>query len=103
MTIVFTRLFFVVLSSIVGYYIGSLMGDFAMKAGLLGVGIGFFVALVVILVEWRMRSLSIRNLSASVFGLIFGFFMAWILMLVVRLVPMDDIIYSSLNIIFILD
>jgi uncharacterized protein YacL len=102
MTIIFIRLFFVVLSSIVGYYVGSLMGGFVMQAGLLGAGIGFVVALAVIFVEWRMRGLSIRNLSASVFGLIFGFFMAWILMLVARLVPMDEIVYSSLNIIFIL-
>lgn len=102
MTIIFIRLFFVVLGSIVGYYIGSLMGGFAMQSGLLGAGIGLVVALAVIFVEWRMRSLSIRNLSASVFGLIFGFFMAWILMLVARLVPMDEIVYSSLNIIFIL-
>jgi len=102
MTIALLRLFFALLSTIVGYYLGSLMGDFSIKYALSGAGIGFFGALLVILIEFKMRKFSIRNLSASVFGLIFGFFMAWILMLVLRLIPMEDRLYSSLNIVFIL-
>ena len=102
MTVISIRLFFVLLGSIVGYYVGSLLGGSDPKFALMGTGIGFFASLIVILVELNLKKFSIRNLSASVFGLIFGFFMAWMLMLVVRLIPMSESIYSSLNIIFVL-
>ena len=102
MTIIALRVFFVILSSVVGYYVGSLTGDMSLKFALGGAAIGFFASLAVILVELRLKSVSIRNLSAAVFGLIFGFFMAWILTLVVRLVPMNEAAYSSINIVFIL-
>jgi len=49
-----------------------------------------------------MRRFSIRNLSAAVFGLIFGFFMAWILTSVLKLIPMSIELFSSLQIILIL-
>ncbi|OGW75858.1 MAG: hypothetical protein A2Z72_04335 [Omnitrophica bacterium RBG_13_46_9] len=102
MTIVFIRLFFIILSSIVGYYIGSVISVFSFQYALAGAAIGFFGSLLVILLEVRLKKISVRNLSVAVFGLIFGFFMAWILTLVVRLIPMDDRAYSSVNIIFIL-
>ncbi len=102
MTLISIRLFFVILSSIVGYYVGSILGDFNIVYGTSGAIIGFFASLLVILLEIRLRRLSVRNLSAAVFGLIFGFFMAWILTLVIRLIPMDEKIYSSLNIVFVL-
>lgn len=102
MTLIFIRLFFAFLSAIVGYYVGSLIGGFAPVAGITGALVGLTLSLFVILVELRLRKFSVRNLSAAVFGLIFGFFMAWMLTLVVRLIPMDEKIYSSFNIIFIL-
>jgi len=102
MTVLSVRLFFIFLSSIAGYYIGSLIGDFTPEYALMGTGVGFFASLLVILVEIKLRRFSVRNLSAAVFGLIFGFFMAWMLTLVMRLIPMDERVYSSLNIIFVL-
>ena len=102
MTIIFIRIFFTFLSTIVGYYVGSLMGNFETKAALIGAGAGFFSSLLVVFIEYKLRKFSARNLSAAVFGLIFGFFMAWMLMLVVKLIPMDGNMYSSLNIVFIL-
>ena len=102
MTIIAIRSFFIILSSIVGYYLGSLMGNFSVIYGFYGAGVGFFGSLFIILIEVRLKKASSRNLSAAVFGLIFGFFMAWILMLVVKLIPMDERMSSALNIIFIL-
>ena len=102
MTVVSIRLFFMILSSIAGYYIGSLLGKFEPVYGVTGAGIGFFGSILIILLELRLKRFSARNLSAAVFGLIFGFFMAWMLTLVVRLIPMDESIYSSLNLIFVL-
>lgn len=102
MSVIAVRLFFAILSTIVGYYVGSLIGGFNLEAAMAGAGVGFFGSLLVILLEIRLRRFSIRNLSAAVFGLIFGFFMAWILTLVVKLIPMDEKLYSAINIIFIL-
>ena len=57
---------------------------------------------MVILVEMAMKRFSIRNLSAAVFGLIFGFFMAWVLTSVMKLIPMSIQLFASLQIILIL-
>ena len=102
MTIIFIRLFFMLLSSTAGYYLGSVVSDFYYKISIIGGIIGFFASALIILLEVRLQKTSMRNLSAAVFGLIFGFFMAWILTLVIRLIPMDPRIYSALNIAFIL-
>jgi len=102
MTILALRLFFILLSVIVGYYVGLLMSGFTQVFGILGAFIGAVSAIVLIVVEILMRRFSIRNLSAAVFGLIFGFFMAWLLTLVLKLIPMDPNLFSSLQIIFIL-
>lgn len=102
MTIIFLRAFFVILSSVVGYYVGSLLGSFSPAWGTGGLFIGFIGALAIILIEIVMRRFSIRNLSAAVFGLVFGFFMAWLLTSVIRLIPMSLELFASLQIILIL-
>ena len=76
MTVLYLRAFFVVVSSIAGYYIGALMGNFNMAWQLGGAIFGFAGSSLIVLLEILMRRFSIRNLSAAVFGLIFGFFMA---------------------------
>ncbi|MFA4981267.1 MAG: PIN domain-containing protein [Candidatus Omnitrophota bacterium] len=102
MTVIFLRIFFVFLSSVAGYYVGSTLGDLRMSWALSGAVAGFFGALLVILVEMGMKRFSVRNLSAAVFGLFFGFFMAWILTSVMKLIPMSIEMFSSLQIILIL-
>lgn len=102
MTIVFLRVFFIVISSIVGYYIGAIFGDFAVGPSLIGCFSGFLGGAAIIILEVVTRRASIRNLSAAVFGLIFGFFMAWLISSVLRLIPMDPRLYASLQIVFIL-
>jgi len=102
MTLLSLRLFFATLSTIVGYYVGMLINNFKPGTGFKGAIIGFISAVVLIILEIRLRRFSVRNLSAAVFGLIFGFFMAWLLTLVIKLIPMDDRLFSSLQIIFII-
>ncbi|MFA6079135.1 MAG: hypothetical protein WC779_05255, partial [Candidatus Omnitrophota bacterium] len=102
MTIIFLRVFFVMLGTIVGYYVGALMGDFDVAWAISGTIIGFMASLVIVLLEVVMRRFSIRNLSAAVFGLFFGFFMAWILTSVLKLIPMDIKLFSSIQIVMIL-
>src|SRR3989338_4732766 len=102
MTVIFIRAFFVILSSIVGYYVGALLGDFKVEWALSGVLTGFIGSSIIILLEVAMIMFSIRNRSAAVFGLIFGFFMAWILTSVLKLIPMYIKLFSSIQITLIL-
>ena len=99
MTVIFLRTFFVILFSIVGYYVGAIMGDLKPLWALIGVLSGFMGSIIIILIELGMRRLSVRNLSAAVFGLIFGFFMAWLLTSVIKLIPMGIELFSSIQIV----
>jgi uncharacterized protein YacL len=102
MTVLYLRTFFVIVSTIVGYYVGALLGNFNTVWQMGGAICGFVGSNAIILIEVMMRRFSIRNLSAAVFGLIFGFFMAWILTSVLKLIPMSIQLFSSLQIILIL-
>ena len=99
MTIRFIRAFFLVLSAFCGYYIGSLYPA-VQNAPLLGAGIGAVSGILLMLLEVKLKSVSLRNLSAAAFGLIFGFFMAWMVTLILRLIPMDEGVYPICQIIF---
>ncbi|MDD5681536.1 MAG: TRAM domain-containing protein [Candidatus Omnitrophica bacterium] len=102
MTVLYLRAFFVIVSTIVGYYVGILMGNYNLVWQVTGAICGFAGSSIIILMEVGMRRFSVRNLSAAVFGLIFGFFMAWILTSVLKLIPMSIELFSSLQIILIL-
>ncbi|EFK95373.1 conserved hypothetical protein, partial [sediment metagenome] len=102
MTVLSLRLFFIFLSTIVGYYVGSLLGQFDPKWAYGGAMLAFVGSLGIILLEIGMRRFSIRNLTSAVFGLIFGFFMAWIVTSVLRLIPMSIELFASFQIILIL-
>ena len=75
------------------------MGDLKPLWALIGVLSGFMGSIIIILIELGMRRLSVRNLSAAVFGLIFGFFMAWLLTSVIKLIPMGIELFSSIQIV----
>ncbi len=100
MTERFIRAFFLILSVVCGYYVGSLLTDLSREGAMIGAGAGFVCALLLILLEVKLKHVSLRNLSAAAFGLVFGFFMAWMVTLIVRLIPMDEVIYSVLQIAF---
>lgn len=102
MTVTFLRLFFIFLSTVVGYYVGSLLGGFLPQWAFAGSVTAFVCSLLIIALEIGMRRFSIRNLSAAVFGLLFGFFMAWVLTSVLRLIPMSMELFASFQIILIL-
>ncbi|MGB3242231.1 MAG: PIN domain-containing protein [Candidatus Omnitrophota bacterium] len=99
-TIILLRVFFTILSTVCGYYLGYILMDLTMRGGVIGAGIGFVMALIIILLEVKLRRVSLRNLSVAVFGLIFGFFIAWMLTLILRLIPMEENIYSTFQIVF---
>lgn len=102
MTVLYLRVFFIVVSTVVGYYVGALLGDFNITWRVGGAITGLISSGFIVVIEVAMRRFSVRNLSAAVFGLIFGFFMAWILTSVLKLIPMSIELFSSLQIILIL-
>lgn len=102
MTVLYLRVFFIVVSIVVGYYVGALLGDFNITWRVGGAITGLISSGFIVVIEVAMRRFSVRNLSAAVFGLIFGFFMAWILTSVLKLIPMSIELFSSLQIILIL-
>lgn len=99
MTIILVRIFFVLLSIVAGYYIGSFFSEFNAHWPTIGATIGFLASLILIGAEVLMRKASTRNLSAGLAGLVFGIFMSWILTNVIRLIDMPVNIFLSIQII----
>ncbi|MFC1548392.1 PIN/TRAM domain-containing protein [Candidatus Omnitrophota bacterium] len=99
MTIILIRVLFLVLSAVCGYYLGSFYPAIP-KAEWIGSGVGTISGLILILLEVKLKSVSLRNLSAAAFGLVFGFFMAWMVTLILRLIPMAENVYPIVQIIF---
>ena len=79
------RIFFVAVSAIVGYgsQIGQMHGLPPLMAGLIGAGL----AGVLIGMEFSLKKVSTRGLSAAVFGLLFGLIMARLILSTLDLVP----------------
>lgn len=102
MTILFLRLFFTFLSAVAGYYLGGILGDFNIQWSIGGMIFGLLGAGLMVVLEIGMKRFSTRNLSAAVFGLVFGFFMAWLLTSVLKLIPMSIELYATLQIAMIL-
>ncbi|MBI4335447.1 MAG: PIN domain nuclease [Candidatus Omnitrophica bacterium] len=99
MTLIYIRIFFVILSTVVGFFLSTSFIDPHIKWGLLGGAIGFCSSLVLVALESWMRKISIRNLSAAVFGLMFGLFMSWVLTSAIKFIPMDPRTFSTIQII----
>lgn len=100
MTICVLRVFFVLISAVSGYYIGSDFSGLPENGAILGLVAGSVTSLVIIIMEAKLKSVSLRNLSAAAFGLVFGFFMAWMMNLIAHLIPMEKQIYPILQIAF---
>jgi uncharacterized protein YacL len=98
-TILFVRIFFIVLSVVAGYYIGSTFTIYGPHWPIAGAATGLSVSFLLIATEVFMRKVSIRNLSAGLVGLVFGVFMSWILITVIKLIPMKPDIFLSIHII----
>jgi len=97
MTVLFIRIFFMIMSVVVGYTIGSLFYEQTVPWHWVGMGAGLLVSGFIILIEVIMKRVSIRNLSAAVFGLLFGLFMGWLVTIAIRLIPMDARLFSALQ------
>lgn len=79
MTLVIMRIFFIIISSVVGYQVGAILSNFGEHWPLIGTGIGLGGSILIIILEWTMKKVSVRGLSAAVFGLLFGLIVAKLL------------------------
>ena len=94
MTLLFIRVFFLVLSGAVGFLIGNFY-----NRELLGVLIALLSGSLLILLEITMKRVSVRGLSSVVFGLLFGVIMAKLVADTIALVPLHDSILSAARVI----
>lgn len=94
MNLIFIRIFFLLMSAVVGYQIGNIK-DIA----LLGAVAGLIVGLLIIILESGMHRISLRGLSSVVFGLIFGIIMAKLISDILSLLPLGVVISSLLKVV----
>ena len=94
MTLLFIRLFFVILSAAVGYLIGNIYNQ-----EILGVIIGLLSSGFWIFIETMLKRVSVRVLSSVVFGLLFGVIMAKLVADTLALVPFSESIHASLRVV----
>ncbi len=99
MTLIFVRIFFILLSIIVGFQIGSFVQIGSIDFANIGAGIGFIVALSIIVFEFIMRKVSVRGLSSAVFGLLFGLIMAKLVSDTLSLIQLDPTLLYSLRVV----
>ena len=70
MTFGLIRVLFILTSSIVGYQIGDAYQSAGHSSSLIGMAVGTAISLIVILVERGLGKVSLRGLTAAVFGLV---------------------------------
>ncbi len=99
MTLIFIRIFFVILSIIIGFQVGSFIQVGSSDFSVLGASIGLLAAAAIIILEFTMRRVSIRGLSSAVFGLLFGLIMAKVVSDTLALISMDQNLVYSLRVI----
>jgi uncharacterized protein YacL len=71
-TLIIVRIFFVLISGVVGRQIGAMFEGASIYAPLIGMFVGVLGAGSILLLEILMKKISLRGLSAAVFGLILG-------------------------------
>jgi uncharacterized protein YacL len=65
-----------VLSMVVGHQVGVTIYGLNSQFGLYGAGLGAFYGVLIVIVEWMTQRVSLRGMSAAVFGLLMALIMA---------------------------
>jgi uncharacterized protein YacL len=94
MNLIFIRIFFILISIVVGYQIGAIK-----EIAILGAVSGFLIGMMIIILESSMHRISVRGLSSMVFGLILGIIMAKLLSDILSLLPLGVVTSSLLRVI----
>ena len=103
MTFGFIRALFILISTVVGYQLGSAYGGPGSSWALAGIGIGAGLAVVIVLIELGMGRLSLRGLSAAVFGLLLALAFSRFVTGAIDLIPnIDQSFASSLKLVIVL-
>lgn len=98
MTLIFIRGFFIILCALIGFQICDFLKALGKFAPFTGMGLGILIALVIIFMEISMKRVSVRGLSAGVFGLIFGVLFARIIMWGLAYITMGEEFRSLLQV-----
>jgi len=99
MAVLFMRVFFLVISTFVGYQLGSMLLPLGTHWVWVGAGTGLMGSSIIIALEWMMRNVSVRGLSAAVFGLLFGLLMSKLIIGAFLLIPLGEGTTVSLQLI----
>src|SRR3989338_7201654 len=103
MTFGFIRALFVLASTIVGFQLGSSFYGFGTYWPIIGGGLGTGLAFGVIFLEQMAGKISLRGLSAAVFGLILALMISRFLTQAVDLIPqLDKAMGSSIKLVSVL-
>ena len=94
MTLLFIRIFFLIISAIIGYQIGIINQNPLM--GVIGCVCGGGLLIVV---EANLKQVSVRGLSSMVFGLLLGIFMANLVSDILNLMPLGDVLKPILRVV----
>jgi len=100
-TFKFLRTLFILLCMVLGYQLGRGY-DFAWPyAGIAGAGAGVLLATLIVLVEYALGKVSLRGLSAAVFGLLLALFISRFLTGAIDLIHMDPGYASTLKLVLV--
>lgn len=104
MSISTIRSFFILVSSVVGYYVGTLLVFkyplvLGMDTPMVCTMIGCVSGLIIVLLEMRLERVSMSGLSSIVFGLVLGIIMAKLLSGILSLLPLPIFVLSITEII----
>jgi uncharacterized protein YacL len=103
MTFGFIRALFILISVTVGLQLGSAFQGVGSTGALKGAAVGGGIALLIILVEVGLGRLSLRGLSAAVFGLILALIVSKFLTGAIDLIPdLNPGVASSLKLVLVL-
>ena len=94
MTLLFIRIFFLIISGIVGYQVGVIN-----HGALAGIVTGLAGAALLIAIESTLRQVSVRGLSSMVFGLLLGIFMANLVADILWLLPIGEVLKPILRVV----
>ncbi|MGH7198243.1 MAG: PIN/TRAM domain-containing protein [Candidatus Omnitrophota bacterium] len=87
MTFGFIRVLFVLVATTIGFQLGSAFQGFGSAWGLAGAGIGAGLAVFLVWIETALGKVSVRGLSAAVFGLLLALIVSKLLTGAIDLVP----------------
>jgi len=102
MTVSFIRVLFLLFAAVVGFQIGSAFFLDRPESGILGAAAGAGISALVIWLETSLARISMRGLSAAVFGLLLAMIVSRFVTRAIDMIGLDPFIASSLKLVVVL-